>query len=344
MVNSIVARNDGTTADVNLGSQRLITYSLIGDNTGSGLSEAPVGVPDANGNLIGDPDGMGIIDPLLSPLRNFGGSTRTHALLPGSPAINAGDPDFVAPPDHDQRGLPFVRVSDGRIDMGALESQIAPVDFKHDNKLDCFDVDALVAAIVAGENPPEFDLTADDVVDQADLDVWLSVAGLENLPSGQAYLPGDASLDGAVDAMDLNLIGIHWLQNVIGWCSADFNADGQVDAKDLNILALNWRKDVSGVANARVPRAPLANRVVAAPAAAPQDSDVLIVASEPRFSPGDMNVELGTEYVSSSQVAERYVRRELRSPFTRVESRAHDFYKTQEIGQERLVDFVMQQW
>jgi YD repeat-containing protein len=28
---------------------------------------------DANGNLIGDPDGMGIIDPLLSPLRNFGG-------------------------------------------------------------------------------------------------------------------------------------------------------------------------------------------------------------------------------------------------------------------------------
>ena len=181
-------------------------------------------------------------------------------------------------------------------------------------------------------------------MDQADLDVWLSVAGLENLPSGQAYLPGDASLDGVVDAMDLGVISIHWLQNVIGWCSADFNADGQVDAKDLNILALNWRQDVFGEANARVPRAPLANHMVAAPAAAPHDFLVFTVASESRFSPGDMSVESGTEYVSSNQVARRYVRHELRSPFTRIKSRAPDFYKTQEIGQERLVDFVMQQW
>ena len=71
-------------------------FSLIGDNTGTGLAEAPVGMPDANGNLIGDPDGMGIIDPMLSPLSNNGGPTETHALLAGSPAIDAGDPDFAA--------------------------------------------------------------------------------------------------------------------------------------------------------------------------------------------------------------------------------------------------------
>jgi len=36
--------------------------------------------------------GGGIIDPLLGSLADNGGPTLTHALLAGSPAINAGDP------------------------------------------------------------------------------------------------------------------------------------------------------------------------------------------------------------------------------------------------------------
>ncbi len=194
--NSLVAANmsggDGPDFDAGVFSNLTAKYSLIGDNSGSALSEAPVGMPDANGNLVGDPNGLGAIDPLLSPLGNFGGETQTHALLPGSPAINAGDPDFVVPPEADQRSAPFVRVSDGRIDMGSFESQIAPVDFHEDGQLGCSDVDAMVAAIVAGENPTEFDLTNDTLVDVADLDAWLYLAGLENLPSHEAYPPGDA--------------------------------------------------------------------------------------------------------------------------------------------------------
>ncbi len=85
-----------------------------------------------------------------------------------------------------------------------------PVDFNHDHQLRCDDVDALVAAIVEGTNPPQFDLTADDIVDQADLDVWLALAGLANLPSGAAYLKGDANLDGKLDAGDLNAIASNW--------------------------------------------------------------------------------------------------------------------------------------
>jgi predicted outer membrane repeat protein len=184
--NSIVAANRDNGDATDVGFRLTATNSLIGDNKGTGLSEAPIGMPDENGNLVGDPNGQGIIDPLLSPLGNFGGSTQTHALLPGSPAINAGDPNFVAPPDHDQRGAPFVRVSGGRIDMGAFESQIAPVDFNNDDQLDCDDVDALVAAIVAGDDPTEFDLTGDEAVDLTDLDVWLALAGLENLPTHKA--------------------------------------------------------------------------------------------------------------------------------------------------------------
>jgi hypothetical protein len=60
-------------------------------------------------------------DPKLAPLQNHGGPTRTHALLPGSPAINQGNDggSFTA----DQRGNGFARVVDGHADIGAYEHQ-----------------------------------------------------------------------------------------------------------------------------------------------------------------------------------------------------------------------------
>jgi hypothetical protein len=63
---------------------------------------------------------------MLGPLQNNGGPTFTHALLPGSPAIDAGDPNFTPPPDYDQRGPGFVRVFNGRIDVGSFEVQPTP--------------------------------------------------------------------------------------------------------------------------------------------------------------------------------------------------------------------------
>lgn len=58
---------------------------------------------------------------LLGPLQDNGGPTKTHALLPGSPAIDAGDPAFVLQSlPQDQRG--FLRIAGGRIDIGAFES------------------------------------------------------------------------------------------------------------------------------------------------------------------------------------------------------------------------------
>ena len=64
-------------------------------------------------------------DPLLGPLQNNGGRTNTHALLPGSPAIDTGDnPSGLAT---DQRGPGYVRTSGRATDIGAYEVQ-APVD------------------------------------------------------------------------------------------------------------------------------------------------------------------------------------------------------------------------
>jgi hypothetical protein len=62
--------------------------------------------------------------PLLGPLQDNGGPTFTHAPLQGSPAIDAGDPNFTPPPDYDQRGPGYNRVAHGRIDIGAFEVQI----------------------------------------------------------------------------------------------------------------------------------------------------------------------------------------------------------------------------
>jgi hypothetical protein len=80
-------------------------------------------------NLIGyssggsgfDPTDRLNVDPLLGPLQNNGGLTFTRALLPGSPALDAGD--NTGAPSFDQRGPGFARIVNGRIDIGAYEFQ-----------------------------------------------------------------------------------------------------------------------------------------------------------------------------------------------------------------------------
>ena len=81
---------------------------------------------DNGGGFLNGPGDQINTDPMLGPLQDNGGATLTHALLPGSPAINAGDPNFTPPPFYDQRDNPFVRVFNGRVDIGAFEVQPPP--------------------------------------------------------------------------------------------------------------------------------------------------------------------------------------------------------------------------
>jgi hypothetical protein len=80
---------------------------------------------DGGGYLTGPGDQINT-DPLLGPLQDNGGPTFTHALLDGSPAIDAGDPKFIPPPLYDQRGPSFWRVRNDRIDVGSFEVQAGP--------------------------------------------------------------------------------------------------------------------------------------------------------------------------------------------------------------------------
>ena len=83
-------------------------FSLIGDGSGSGIT-------NTDGNQVGSASEP--IAPKLGPLADNGGPTRTHALLQGSPAIDAAStPDC---PTTDQRGV--VRPQGAACDIGSYE-------------------------------------------------------------------------------------------------------------------------------------------------------------------------------------------------------------------------------
>ncbi len=95
----------------------LLATNAPGGN-GSGV------ITDLGHNLSSDsscafyaPGSMNNTDPVLGPLTNNGGPTRTMALRAGSPAIDAGDSS--AAPLSDQRGFP--RPAGSAADIGACE-------------------------------------------------------------------------------------------------------------------------------------------------------------------------------------------------------------------------------
>jgi predicted outer membrane repeat protein len=181
--NTIVAKNTASRsgADIFLTITSSIppptitaTHSLVGSNDGNGLS--PTQTPDANGNLIGTRTNP--IDPRLGQLADNGGPTKTHALLPGSPAIDAGA--LVDATQHDQRGTPYLRVYGPAPDMGAFELQpVLPGDANQDGSVDLLDFQALKANLgtTSGATLADGDFDGDADVDLGDFNVLKSNFG-----------------------------------------------------------------------------------------------------------------------------------------------------------------------
>lgn len=115
----------------NNGVVTALRNSILASNTASGNSSDCSGPLTSQGyNLIQTITGCTItttsnligINPKLGSLQANGGSTLTHALLPGSPALNAANPAGCTdgsgnPLTTDQRGWPHI----GRCDIGAYE-------------------------------------------------------------------------------------------------------------------------------------------------------------------------------------------------------------------------------
>jgi predicted outer membrane repeat protein len=114
--NTIIAGNSAPDSpDIN-GTLTSQGHNLIGDGSGgSGFDPT---------DLVGT--SASPIDPKLGPLvPENGGPTPTMALLPGSPAIDAGDNTNAT--EFDQRGPGFPRIVHGIIDIGAYEVQVPVV-------------------------------------------------------------------------------------------------------------------------------------------------------------------------------------------------------------------------
>ena len=178
ILNSTVSANTATTGGgvvVRAAGSATLKNSIVAANVPADCS-GTVGSLDHNldsdssCNLVWANDLPGL-NPLLGPLTNNGGPSETHALLTGSPAIDAGD-DGAAPPT-DQRGLPRV----GTSDIGAFESQSTDLDGDGFDDIaaggtDCDDTDPAVfpGAVEIPDDGIDHDCDGSDLIVDADGD------------------------------------------------------------------------------------------------------------------------------------------------------------------------------
>lgn len=216
----------------------------------------------------------------------FEGGYILEASIPWATAMDDAEPSYV-PEVGDEHGLGFILLSfngqagatpdvaslftdfgDGGNTIGDSSSWPAATlveafevgavcDFDGNGVCDLADLDEL-QYVGLGSDDARFDLNGDGNVDLGDTDVWLQ----EN-----NSLPGDADLDGDVDASDLNKVGLNWQSDqVVSWADGDFDGNGIVNAVDLNEVGRSWQVGV--------PAAAAANNATAVP----EPSSIIFVA------------------------------------------------------------------
>ncbi|MFP6620821.1 MAG: Ig-like domain-containing protein, partial [Pirellulaceae bacterium] len=215
--NTLVATNQAIVSSPDLaGTFSSSSFNLVGDATGSEGLEHGVA-----GNQLGT--FASPIDPKILGLADNLGRTRTHALLPSSPAIDAGDITGIG--TIDQRGI--ARAQDGnsdgshRWDVGAyelgtfmptLDTITNPVAIDEDSSEQSISLNGLTAG--GDDNQP---LLVEAQSDNSELVTNLTVTYTSPHATGNiSYLPGkdrnglavitvavsDAGLDGIIGNVD----------------------------------------------------------------------------------------------------------------------------------------------
>ena len=172
IVNSIVAGNtaEGGSNNVNQGSA---TFSANFSLLGTGVTPST-----GSGNLFGN-------NPALGYLANNGGPTQTHALLPGSPAIDAGSNALAVdengiPLSTDQRGAGFDRIQDdgsgvSRVNIGAFEGVFLLGDVNQDGMVDFDDISPFISLLSSDNLLNHADTNRDGEVDFNDISSFISL-------------------------------------------------------------------------------------------------------------------------------------------------------------------------
>lgn len=125
----------GDTGSAGVGSATVAIVNSIVDGTCAVETDTSA-IVSGGGNVgtdascaLGDPSDQVVSDAGLRPLADNGGPTLTHALVPSSPALDAGTAATVDPVQFDQRGAPRPEEGDGvdpaEADAGAVEMSFA---------------------------------------------------------------------------------------------------------------------------------------------------------------------------------------------------------------------------
>lgn len=236
-------------------------YTLIGDSTGAVITGG-----------VGD-----LLDAAASPLNldvlaDNGGATFTHLPLPGSVAIDAGNPSHSISdePLWDQRGEPYARAQGRRLDIGAAESSGGYLDLTltqqgHGTPPNAAHViTAVVELRPLGGGPAilsePYSTNTSGVVTLGDLPIGthtLWVKGTHTLALTQpvtlsqggntaatsALREGDADDNNVVNIIDFSVLAAAFgrASETPGFDPrADFNEDDFINITDFSLLALNF--------------------------------------------------------------------------------------------------------
>ncbi|MEZ6137405.1 MAG: choice-of-anchor Q domain-containing protein [Pirellulaceae bacterium] len=231
LTSTTVANNAATTdgGGVNVvGGTLSALNSLIADNTAASGPDIRGNLNSGGHNLLGNTNGTSLtgtmtgnlvnVNPLLGPLQDNGGSTETHALLPSSPALDAGS---NAVPPVDQRAI--ARPQGAAFDIGAFEA---------------------TSSGLAGSRLSRADVNRDGMV--SPVDALLVVNRLNSRLEGESNpesLAEDVSGDGIVSAVDALLV-INIL-NTAGEHAAVQPSSSSQAARELAISqATDWLEDL----------------------------------------------------------------------------------------------------
>ena len=210
-----------------------ITSSIIADNIDNNDADG-AGIISGGNNLIGNGDGapdfvnlfngdlVGTakkpVDPQLGELKDNGGNTLTHALLPESIAINTGsNPEKLTT---DQRGKGFERVLFDAPDIGAFEA----------------DTDSIYDLPFLPPEPTSRIVTTLDDEDDGDLsanDISLREAILESNPGDSIVF--DSSLSGGKITLTLGELTVDKSLNINGLGADKLTIDADNNSRVFNV-------------------------------------------------------------------------------------------------------------